>query len=319
MEICGNRIQSSFTTREFDEYTEDIKTKYTIIGFIEGHIFGDKIKNPIWVIIENDNIFLIILCNNSKIFTKLCPESYKKILDFEKIHNKKITWYVCTNGYVYGTFNCSSYGIHQIIMNLYRHENRDLSVDHIDRDPLNNTISNLRIATIKEQNNNQKGVIPGTKRERQYQARELPEGIIQEDMPKYITYNVNIWDKEKDKMRDFFRIEGHPSLMTKIWEGTKSMKISIQEKLKQAKQVLQDIDNGILPSNKDRELPKYVYFSVINEKPYLIYDNRSNGRTKRMQIKDTEFDINNLLKSHTNNTHQHHEIIYTTIVVFSHF
>jgi hypothetical protein len=180
-------------------------------------------------------------------------------------------------------------------MNYYRKGKgtSGLSVDHIDRDKLNNTLSNLRIVTCEEQNNNQKGVIPGTKRDRQFNARELPEGIVQEDMPKYINYNVNVWDKQQNKTRDFFRIERHPLLYPKVWEGTKSMNVSIQDKLEQAKKVLQDLDNGVLPTYSKRDLSKHVYFANIYDHPYLVYDNRNTKHTKRMKIKDESFDINN--------------------------
>jgi hypothetical protein len=296
MEICGIKIQPHFTTNEFDNYTEVLQEQYNIIGFIDGHFSKGKIRNPIWVIIENNLPFLLIFCIGNDIFTKLCPKSYKKILDFEKNknNNNKITWH--SKEYIYGNVNeIGVLTMHQVIMNYY-HNGRGtggLSIDHIDRDSYNNILSNLRIATCEEQNQNRKGTLPGTKRERQYNARELPEGISQEDMPKYITYNVNIWDKQKNKKRDFFRIEGHPLLMKKVWEGTKSMEVSIDDKLEKVKKVLNDLDNGILPIRIERTLPKHVYYTNINEKSYLVYDNRNNGHTKKMKIKDLEFDINN--------------------------
>ena len=296
MEICGIVIKPYFFTNEFDNYTEKLKTEYNIIGFIDGHIHAGFVKNPIWVINDNYQIFLLMLCSDNGNFTKLCTESYKKILNFEMEKNsgKKLNWSMSKQIYIY----CSTllYGpltIHQIIMNLYRHENRDLSVDHIDRNPLNNTFSNLRIATCIEQNNNQKGVIPGTKRERQYQARELPEGIHQNDMPKYVTYNINVWDKDKNKQREFFRIEGHPLLYPKVWEGTKSSKIPIHEKLMKIKKILQDLDNHILPTYVERELPKHVYFSVVRGHPALFYNNYNTRHTKKLSIKDENFDIKN--------------------------
>ena len=293
MEICGIPIKSTFSTNEFDEYYEVLKEQYYIIGVIDGHLKRGKINNPIWIINENSVMYLLMLCKGNDLFTKLCVESYQKILDFEKEknNNKKIIWN--SNEYIYGNvYKTGLLNMHQVIMNHYR-KGGDLSVDHIDRNPLNNILSNLRIATRVEQNNNQKGVIPGTKRERQHQARELPEGILQEDMPKYINYNLKIWDKEKNKVRDFFRIERHPLLDPKVWEGTKSMKVSIQDKLKQIKKILQDLDNGILPKYIERDLPKHVYFTSIRGENSLVYDNRNTKHTKKMRIKDVLFDINN--------------------------
>ena len=296
MEICGIRIQSSFSTSDFDEYTEVLEQQYNIIGFIDGHISKNKIYNPIWIIQEDKQIYLLIFCGGKDIFTKLCPEAYKRVLDFEKNinGNKKITWF--STEYICGiTIEIGMLYIHQVITNYYRNGSGTggLSVDHIDRYPYNNTLSNLRIATCEEQNQNRKGIIPGTKRNRQFKARELPEGIIQEDMPKYMNYNVNVWDKEKNKSREFFRIERHPLIYPKVWEGIKSMKVSIQDKLEQAKKVIQYLDNGILPVRIERDLPKHVYFTHIYEHPYLVYDNRNTKHTKQMRIKDESFDINN--------------------------
>jgi len=270
MEICGVSIKPSFSTSEFDEITQKLKLKHTIIGFIDGDVFSNTVKNPIWVILENAQIYLLLLSSNSEDITKLCIESYNKILNFEKEinNNKKIKWNVSHNGYICGSVSKNGVlSMHQVIMNYYNNGtgSEALSVDHIDRNKLNNTLSNLRIATCKEQNQNRKGVIPGTKLARQHQARELPEGILQEDMPKYVNYNVNVWDKEKNKTRDFFRIERHPLIYPKVWEGTKSMKVSIKDKLEQCKKVLYGLDNGVLTSYSQRELLKHIYFSIIHE------------------------------------------------------
>jgi len=82
MEICGIAIKPYFFTNEFDNYTEKLKTEYNIIGFIDGHIHAGFVKNPIWVINDNYQFFLLMLCSENCNFTQLCPESYKKILNF---------------------------------------------------------------------------------------------------------------------------------------------------------------------------------------------------------------------------------------------
>mgnify|MGYP000639518497 CR=1 FL=1 len=55
--------------------------------------------------------------NKSLLFT-LSQIDYKKLLEFEEIHNagKKITWYKLQNGYI---MNSNNIYIHQIITNNY--------------------------------------------------------------------------------------------------------------------------------------------------------------------------------------------------------
>ena len=150
-----------------------------------------------------------------------------------------------SNGYV-----CSTSGlyIHQIITGCYGNGQgtKNISVDHIDQDPLNNTFENLRIATRKEQEENSKGIKQGTKRERKHNAKKLPDGITHEMMKKYVVFYQDYADKEKTRLRQYFRIEKHPKL-TKIWIGSKSNNISIKEKLEEANKVAKDLENDIYP------------------------------------------------------------------------
>lgn len=256
---------------EYHNYHSTIVEKYNEFEYIQGHIKhigidSGKEKNPIWVIYDEDSKkeLLLMYCEPDNVCI-LCKESYQMIIDFENENNsgKKITWYINKNGYVYGRVigdendeNIEYLSIHQVIMNHYGNGKgtKISSVDHIDRNPLNNTMSNLRIATQEEQMLNSKGILPGTKRERQCIARELPEGITQEMMPKYITYNVNVWDKEQNKTREFFRIEGHSLIRPKVWEGSKSSKVSILDKLEKAKEVLIEMDKGNLPITKKQNI-----------------------------------------------------------------
>ena len=157
-----------------------------------------------------------------------------------------------------------------------------ISIDHIDRNPLNNTMENLRIATRKEQENNSKGIAEGTKRARKNGATELPEGIQQEMMQKYVVYYHEWLDKEHTREREFFKIETHPKL-DKIWMTTKSNKVSIQYKLNQANKVIDDLENDIYPEKNEPILPKYVSLVIVREKPHLVFDKRIDG--KRLNVK----------------------------------
>ena len=221
---------------------EDIYKEYEI-NYIEGHYSSlgkdaNIMKNPIWKIGDK---YVLIQCVN-EVLVKLCPVSYQKILDFEIMHNnsKKLTFFKAANGYI-----CSSIKlyIHQIITGCYGNGKgtKQVSVDHIDRDPLNNTFENLRIATREEQEKNSKGIADGTKRARKTSAQKLPEGITHEMMKKYVYYCHEWRDKEKTKERDFFRVEKHPKL-NKPWSTSKSTTLSIKDKLEQANKYVEELD-----------------------------------------------------------------------------
>jgi hypothetical protein len=230
---------------------------------------------------------------------KLCPESYQKILDYEKTINKKLTFFKCSNGYIQAHIPGEKIlYIHQIITGCYGNGQgtKNISVDHIDQNPLNNAWDNLRIATRKEQEQNSNGIKEGTKRERKYNAQELPEGITQNMMKKYVIYYNEWLNKEHTKKREFFKIEKHPKL-DKPWSTTKSNKVTIQEKLNQANKVAEDLDNDIYPEKDDAKLPKYVSLIIAREKPHLVFEKRMDG--KRLGLKmvlPEEYDLQEQLE-----------------------
>ena len=232
-----------------EETKQFIENNFKIIEFNPGHIKTKGItsniyKNPFWKIIDKNEELILMYCEKNTI-CKLCDKSYKEILKYECENNIKITWFVSTNGYITGN---NKLFMHQIITNCYGNGKgtRTISVDHIDRNKLNNCYNNLRIANFEEQHSNCKGILSGTKRERKYNAKSLPEGITQEMMKKYIVYYNEWLNKEHTKQREFFKVEKHPKL-DKIWITTKSNKVSIYDKLKQANKVVEDLENNIYP------------------------------------------------------------------------
>lgn len=289
----------------YHKYHREIAKSYKIIKYIPGHfknrgISANQMKNPLWIVEENGENIILMYCEKDTI-VKLCEKSYKEILDFENQINEKVTFFLQKNGYI-ATHIPKCKGdvlyIHQIITGCYGNGKgtADISVDHIDRNPLNNTYENLRTATQKMQQSNSIGIMPGTKKERQQKARPLPEGIQQSMMRKYVVYYYNVYNKEKNLSREYFRVEGHPKL-EKIWETTKSEKVSILEKLLQANKVVDDLENDIYPEKQQSKLPKYVSIILFRNKEHLYYDKRGGETRKNLKmVLPTEYNINEQIK-----------------------
>ena len=278
-------------------YHKIIMEKYNVIEYITGHYLtlgqdAGIMKNPLWKIIENDKEYLLMYCEKDTV-CKLSFDSYQKILDYEKNIDKKLTWYKHQNGYILCSLNIY---IHQIITGCYGNGKgtKNISVDHIDRNPLNNTLDNLRIATQEEQQNNTKGILPGTLKERS-SKKDLPEGISYDMFKKYVYYNREFYDKDKKKERDFFRVE-HPKL-NKPWSTSKSNKISIQGKLNKANKVVDDLENDIYPEKDNPILPKYISLIVMREKTHLVFEKKvENKRLNLKMVLPDNYDLNEQLE-----------------------
>jgi hypothetical protein len=268
---------------------------YTLGHYIENGKDAYIMKNPMWKIMENGKEYILMYCEKDTI-CKLCARSYQKIVDFELNENagKKITWFKLQNGYIMGSNNIY---IHQIIMNCYGNGKGTnvISIDHIDRNPLNNALENLRTATRKEQEQNSKGIAPGTKRERKQSAQTLPDGITHDMMRKYVCYYKDYANKEKTILREYFRVEKHPKL-DKLWSSTKSNKVSLQEKLQQANKVVDDLENDIYPDKTEPTLPKYVSLIISREKPHLVFEKRTDDmRLNVKMVLPPEYDLHEQL------------------------
>ena len=131
------------------------------------------------------------------------------------------------------------------------------------------------------------------KKKRKKNAIELPEGITQTMVPKYINYYEEdmISPVIGEYKRQYFRVE-HPK-MDKIWSSSKSVKITPLEKLEQAKQKLHDFVNNIVDTSY--KLPKYVSKKVKkNGKVQLIYDRRVDGQRQSFRQTIEDYDENKL-------------------------
>lgn len=156
-----------------------------------------------------------------------------------------------------------------------RINDKKYSIDHINRIRLDNRRENLRWATQSLQNSNQ------NKRPRKKTAIPLPDGLTQDMMPKYINYNKECYNKEKNLWREFFRIEKHPK-QKKLISGSKSSKLTILEKLKQIKEKLYNLENDI---EVKKELPQYYTIQNFRKAPHLTYDRRINEKRYNLKMK----------------------------------
>lgn len=289
----NNNDLRKLNVKMYHKYHKNIIEKYPYAIYNEGHKCGmgkdsNIMKNPYWLIEEDNKKIYLMYCETDTI-CKLDEKALNNIRKFEKENNcnKKLTFYKHSNGYIL----CSNRNlfIHQIITGCYGNGKgtKNVSVDHIDQDPLNNCFSNLRIATRAEQEQNCKGIKENTKRERKHSAKPLPEGLTQEMMRKYVVYYKECYNKDKDLWREFFKVEKHPKL-TKPYIGTKSNNVLLMDKLKIVNKIVDDLENDTYVK-EERILPMYITIQKYRNKNHLVYDKRNENKerhTVRMIIPD---------------------------------
>ncbi len=143
-------------------------------------------------------------------------------------------WHIVSNNYI-GSAYCCSDGkrrelyLHNLVMGKLEFNGKGAkeTVDHINRNGLDNRKENLRIITQSQQNINQ------IKKKRNV---ILPEGcaIKPEDIPKHIWY-MRAQGQHGDRFAIEFKTEGI------CWKTTSSKAVSIQNKLEQAKVKLAEL------------------------------------------------------------------------------
>ena len=304
--INGNKYDIRYDNIIIEnKYFKELLKKFNVIEHIyngtivkEGRYSG-QYKNPICKILNEKNEEEYLMLCNRNIICILCPHSYEKIKEFEKKNNYEtpIIWSYKESGYILG--NNSLY-IHQVITDYFGNGKgtKELSIDHIDQNPLNNCFNNLRIVDRKTQEQNSKGIKENTKRERKNNAKPLPEGLTQEMMKKYVVYYNECYNKEKNLYREFFKIEKHPKL-NKPYIGSKSNTISLKDKLNIVNKIVDDLDNNItnneeIDKTKKRNLPKYISIQKTRNKSHLVFDRRNENKerqTMRSILPDVYDDI----------------------------
>jgi hypothetical protein len=152
--------------------------------------------------------------------------------DLEKV--EKRAWHLSSGKYIGSTFYLDGgvkleLYLHNLVMNrmAFNGKGPKQSVDHINRNGLDNRKENLRIVSQSQQNINQ----PKKKR-----AVILPEncGIQPDEIPKHIWY-VRAQGQHGDRFAIEFKTEGV------CWKTTSSKAVSIKDKLEQAKVKLAEL------------------------------------------------------------------------------
>lgn len=245
-------------------------------------MLNDKIKEL------NENEYKILNASYGK-HNKLIVNTILSNDDFKYIQKFNLNWHYfkgekkdneknikCTGGYVRSTLNGKCVYLHILLKERYENKPGDeYTVDHINQIKLDNRNTNLRWATPSEQNANR------DKMNRKYNAQDLPDGITQDMMPKYVYYTTKT---DNGKVRQLFRIKKHPNQVEKCISTTSSEKISILDKLKEAKEIVLKLDAGTYYEEKEEEkinkFPKGISARYDRGVYKLYFEKKINGKTR---------------------------------------
>ena len=198
---CPEECLEPRNENKYDLRESNIRCK----GYPEA-IFVYTKKHSMWKI--HDDHYVMICGNN--LYVDLDSSSFDKIRDMDT------TFLVNKEGFI----KSKEGYLHEILLGMK-------NVEYIDQNPLNNRMSNLRVQKK-------------TKRARKKTAIELPVGITQDMLNTYVVYYKECYNREKQLFREFFKIEKHP-MLNKPWCTSKSNKIHIMDKLKQANEKVEQL------------------------------------------------------------------------------
>ncbi len=249
-----------------------MQSEYTILAEFAGHSASigrtaGKESNKYYKVRNNatNEEHYIMETNTADPNIKRCfkfdAQSINKLFNINGLQNP--TWFISTNGYVMAHVNNTCIYLHQHLMDLYGQKSgTDLtvakrSVDHINRDPLDNRLANLRIVDSQtEQNLNQGKKVRA--------ENNLPPEFALEnnDLPKYIQYRPE-YEHNGAKHGAQFLVEikvcGTKTKIVK--KSTKAKDKSLYYKLIQAIKLRHQIIAGT-PSNWEAlDIPSQAYLA----------------------------------------------------------
>jgi hypothetical protein len=210
----------------------------------------------------NDNYYIVGKINKKDIYKYFIIDKE----DFNKIYN--ISLHLISTNYISHTVYVDNKRpemyLHNIIMNRYGFPGKGATetVDHINRNPLDNRKENLRIITQSEQNMNQ------NKKKRNVVLPEDSE-LTAADIPKHVWY-VKANGDHGDRFAIEFKTENI------VWKTTSSKKVSLKDKLAQAKEKLQQLYEEFpnLNPDTDKDLIKDLNesYNAIVEKAMDMFE-----------------------------------------------
>jgi hypothetical protein len=244
---------------------------------------ANQYRNMYWKVKDNNNDIYYLMHIKNDIYTKISIEDINIILNFNE---KRNIWYIHKNRknqytYIGTNNNGTQYYLHQIILGVHNTILKDtrMSVDHINRDKLDNRRDNLRLTDWSTQNSNK-----DMQEDRCDKVHEWPVGTKR---VKYLQYRPDYADN-----REYYYID-HPKL-NGIYETSKSNKITYMSKYNDALNKLEYLNSlnkmitkeeliEYFNDNTKLDLPTYIRLDTrpTDNKLIFIYDYKDNDNERK--------------------------------------